>query len=466
MDIPWDDPLKVVCVGLVALYLVYFVVRYFRFVNFVRTSYPIHDTVTFTNDTLKSPVTLQQFINANVPEMREGAWSLFNPFLWNCHFQTMFAGLRKFKWCDKVYFTRHLFKVSDGGTVALDRVVSPERFKAFKVEPPAGQPKLTERFIRYMTQAEEQSLHSEDTQPIFLMLPGLSGSSGESYIRSLYYQLGKHGMFDCYVLNARGCGNVNLTTPQLFCGLWTQDVREVVTFFRRVYPNRKIYCMGVSMGSIILNNYLCQEGDRSEVTLGILVASVWDLVTSSIALETNVISQFCYSTLMAYPLLSLLFKHKDKLLEWPLFQKLYTEDNRNKVRRLKLFDDYFTSKMFGFTCAAHYYSLASPLSRVSDLRTPVLNISSLDDPITNGVESHVLDRARHQPFVNMVNVTLGGHVGFFKWNNERWYSRPLTKLVEAFHLQVASPNGFQMHYVQDYLPDHPLSEKGVLRALT
>lgn len=462
MGVDWDDPVKFISVSLVILYVLINTVRYFRFINFVKTSYPNDDVVTFTNDSLETPITLQQFINGNIPEFKDGAWSVFNPFLWNRHFQTMFAGIRSFRFTDKVYFARDLFQVSDGGTVGLDRVVSYEQFKAHEVKPPIGQPDKIDEFTRYMTEEEVKSLKSEDEKPIFLMLPGLSGSSGESYIRSLYYQLGKHGIFDCYVLNARGCGNVNITTPQLFCGLWTQDVREVIEFFSEVYPNRKIYCMGISMGSIILNNYLCQEGEKSKVTLGILVASVWDLITSSITLETNLISQFCYSTVMAYPLLNLLFRHKDKLLESPLFQTLYTRDNTDKVHRLKLFDDYFTSKMFGFTCASHYYSIASPLNRINKLRTPVLNISSLDDPITNGVESHVLDRAKHQPFINMVNVTLGGHVGFFKWDNERWYSKPLTKFVEKFHIDIVSKDGFKMNYDESFIPIHPLNEYGEL----
>lgn len=462
MGINWADPVKLVSVTLVILYIIFVTVRYFRFINFVRTSYPVNDIVTFTNNDLETPITLQQFINKNIPEFRDGAWSIFNPFLWNRHFQTMFAGIRSFRFTDKVYFTRNLFKVSDGGTVGLDHVVSYDQFKAHKVNPPIGQPENIDSFTRYMTKEEIDDLKSDDERPIFLILPGLSGSSGESYIRSLYYQLGKNELFDCFVLNARGCGNVNITTPQLFCGLWTRDVREIIEFFHKVYPNRKIYCMGISMGSIILNNYLCQEGEKSRVTLGILVASVWDLITSSIALETNLISQFCYSTVMAYPLLNLLFRHKDKLLESPLFQTLYTKDNRSKVRRLKLFDDYFTSKMFGFTCASHYYSIASPLNRITKLRTPILNISSLDDPITNGVESHVLDRARHQPFINMVNVTLGGHVGFFKWNNERWYGKPLTKFIEKFHVDIVSREGFEMQYDKKYLPGHPLDEDGGL----
>lgn len=458
-----DDPVRFACVGFVIVYFAVQIYTHFRFISYVKPSYPINDTVTFrTKD--KGPITLQTFINEQVPEFREGNWSIFNPFLWNKHFQTMFAGIRQFRFCDKVYFTRNLFEVSDGGTVALDRVVPYDQYRKYRTQPPVGQPEKIDSFTRYMSNDELENLNrgGDDSKPIFLILPGLSGSSGESYIRSLYYQLGKHGLFDCFVLNARGCGNVNITTPTLFCGLWTKDVREVINFFSEKYPNRKIYCMGVSMGSIILNNYLCQEGEKSKVTLAILVASVWDLVTSSMALETNLISQLFYSTVMAYPLLSLLFRHKDKLMEDPLFQTLYTPDNKNKVKRLKLFDDYFTSKMFGFTCASHYYSMASPLNRIGKLRTPILNISALDDPITNGLESHVMDRAKHQPFVNMVNLTLGGHVGFFKWNNERWYAKPLTKFIEKFHTQLGGQEGFKMEYDEAFLPTHPLTEDDLL----
>ncbi|GMM27383.1 putative carboxylic ester hydrolase [Martiniozyma asiatica (nom. inval.)] len=460
------------CVLIVLFTILYKVFTNVHWINVVKTSYPRNDIVQFHHvdeNGQNNSCTLQEFINENVKEFSNGSWSIFNPLLSNGHLQTMWAGIRQFRFSDKVYFTRKLFRVSDGALVGLDRVVPVAQFNSVPFDKQRftdGQPQKIDSFTRYMSEEELEKLEtgSDDTRPIFIILPGLSGSSSESYVRSFFYELLNYynlkldsdSNFDCYCLNTRGSGNVNITTPQLFCGLWTQDIREVIQFFKLKYPNRKIYCMGVSIGSIILNNYLCQEGENSGVTLAFLVASVWDLSTSSYALENNFISSLFYSTALAFPLLKVLDRHKNKLREDPSFVKSYTPETCKKIVKLKIFDDYFTSQFFGFTCANHYYAEGSPLNRIINLRTPVVNISSLDDPVTNGVEPHIIDRASFQPFINMVNVTLGGHVGFFTFTNRRWHCRPAAELVTKFHNKMASQPAFEMKWDETLLPQPPL----------
>lgn len=446
------------CVVLVTSYILWAIFSNFKIINRVNVSYsynPIH----FYNNELKKPVCMEEFIHENIPEFRDKSWSLFNPFLFNGHLQTMFAGIRKFKNVDKLYFHRQIRYAGDGGCVALDHVIGKDEFFNYdksKIVYPKNQPKKLDECTRYMTQDELdiQSKGSDDDKAIVITLTGLSGSSAEAYIRCLYKKLEKISEFELFVINSRGCGNSSLSTPKLFCALWTEDIRELVKYFKKVYPNRKIYLFGVSLGSIVLSNYLAQEGENSGVELGIVLASIWDLRTSSYFLENGFISSLFYSTAMTFPLMMLLKSHSNELLQDPTFKSQYTNKIVRKIWKLKDFDNVFTSKLFGFTCADDYYTHASPIYKLDKIKTPYVNISSLDDPITGGLQVGALplDQAKYNPFISMINTSLGGHVGFFKWNNERWYAEPLSKLIIQFHEKLSCKPGFEIQVDDKYIP--------------
>lgn len=444
------------CVIIVIVASIIFMLNNYNIINRIIPSYP-YNPVKFYNSKLSKPITVEEIINKNVPEFKENAWSLMNPFLFNGHLQTMFAGIRRFSRIDVLYFRRQIRYANDGGCVALDQVISKEEFDNIdhsKLEVPEKQPEKVDTFIRYMSEEEISKQKSDDSKAIVIALTGLSGSSAESYIRCLFSRLSKNSNFDLYVLNSRGCGNVNLTTPKLFCALWTEDVREVIKFFKANYPNRKIYLFGVSLGSIVMTNYLAQEGENSNVTLAIALAPIWDLRGSSYFLENGFISSLFYSTAMTFPLMMLLKSHSNELLQNPIFKSQYTNKIIRKIWKLRDFDNVFTSKMFGFTCADDYYTQASPIYKISKIKTPFINISSLDDPITGGLQVGALplDQAKFNPFISMINVTLGGHVGLFKWNNTRWYADPLSKLITTFHEKIALQPDYEVQVDEKHIP--------------
>lgn len=450
------------CVILVIFYILFKIIFNYNIINRVMPSYS-YNGIIFKTDKLKDGINMKEFITKNIPEFKENSWSIMNPFLFNGHLQTMFAGIRTFRNVDVLYFTRQIRFANDGGCVSLDQVVSKNQFDNFNKNDliiPKNQPKEIDEFIRYMTKEEIkiQENGSNDSKAIVLALTGLSGSSAESYIRCLYNKLNKNLNFDLYVMNSRGCGNTNLTTPKLFCALWTEDVRCLVNFFKEKYPNRKIYLFGISLGSIVMSNYLSQEGENSNISLAIALASIWDLRGSSYFLENGFISSLFYSTAMTFPLMMLLKSHSNELLQNPIFKSQYKNNIIRKIWKLKKFDDIFTSKMFGFTCADDYYTQASPIYKVSKIKTPYINLSSLDDPITGGLQVGALplDQAKYNPFMTMINTSLGGHVAYFKWNNTRWYAEPLSKLIVNFHEKLVSQDGYHIEIDEKHLPKQVL----------
>ncbi|QPG74450.1 hypothetical protein FOA43_001780 [Brettanomyces nanus] len=410
------------------------VASHVSFIN-VTKAYPARNPILFckSKNSDKS-FTLMQLINAKVPALRDHAVTLFNPLLFSGNLQTMFAGIRKFRFIDRLYFGRQMLHMADGGSASLDKVITEDRFKSVKVDDcdvPPNQKKYVNSTTRYLTKREIVEQHSDDNKPMILALHGLSGSSAEAYCRCLFSRLYHIESFECFVLNSRGCGNTELTSPSLFCALWTEDIHTAVRFLKKNYPNRPLFAVGFSLGSVILTNYLAQEGIQSQIDFAVTLACIWDLRASSYALENGIVSGNLYSPVMTLPLLGLLSKHKKELMKNKTFAKNYTSKTSSHVHSLCQFDDYFTSQLFGFSCADEYYLYASPIMRMNNIRTPLLNINSEDDPIAGSLKVGAipLKRAENNPYITIITTNLGGHLGWFKWNNDRWYADPVSSLM-------------------------------------
>ena len=57
----------------------------------------------------------------------------------------------------------------------------------------------------------------------------------------------------------RGSTGLTLTTPKFYTGNCYKDLEPVINHVKLKYPNSKIYAYGVSLGGIILSNYLAKS---------------------------------------------------------------------------------------------------------------------------------------------------------------------------------------------------------------
>lgn len=80
------------------------------------------------------------------------------------------------------------------------------------------------------------------------------------------------------VFNARGCANTELTTPQLFNGAYTDDLRHVLKHIQKVLPEgTPLMGIGYSLGSNILVKVcvaMCQHDLILMMWFSILVKKV------------------------------------------------------------------------------------------------------------------------------------------------------------------------------------------------
>lgn len=185
-----------------------------------------------------------------------------NPFLFNGHLQTGYTTIKETNEIP-IYYKRKIFEQeipSLAGQFAVDFVVpaypkttDPEATdEARKYTLPSGLPART----TFFSKDELAALPSNDSKPMLVALHGLTGGSHEVYLRAALAPLvlDENSGWEACVVNGRGCAQMKISTPLLFNARATWDVRQVVKWLRKTFPNRPLFGIGFSLGANILTN--------------------------------------------------------------------------------------------------------------------------------------------------------------------------------------------------------------------
>ena len=128
---------------------------------------------------------------------------------------------------------------------------------------------------------------SRAEDPICLFLPGLTGDSQSEYIKSFVNVASRQVGARCVVFNFRGRGGHAITTPRTYCASKYDDLNEVLRHIRSLYPAAPVMAVGVSLGGIVLGNYLAGEGEaaRELVDAALLVSVCFDTFRGTESIE-------------------------------------------------------------------------------------------------------------------------------------------------------------------------------------
>ncbi|ODV63803.1 AB-hydrolase YheT [Ascoidea rubescens DSM 1968] len=386
---------------------------------------PLKDGSSLESDSTKV-IPFQQLIN-QTKAFRDKARFYLNPLLFNGALQTFYLSTHDFKNSYKVYYGRRTLVSLDGkSTASLDYAIddpnlSTEEFeKLEKKTHPEGWPRLHPR-TRFFSEEEihEKDAPSDDSKPMLIILHGLAGGSHEPIIRQfvekLYYT--KSVFKEIICLHSRGCGRSKITTPELFCGLSTDDLRQLILNLKKQFPNRPIFVMGFSFGSVTVVNYLGQySGKDSGVECAVTIGNPWDMVDSSYHLHDSLSGKYIFSPAVTSFLFKLIKNNYNELKESPHYEK-YKQQHQPK--NLPEFDTLFTAPIFGFQTAYDYYRKSSPVNRLPKIKTPLLSINSTDDPVTG---THLpWNEFKANPYCCLLSTDLGGHLSWLKPNNTSWF---------------------------------------------
>lgn len=167
-----------------------------------------------------------------------------------------------------------------------------------------------------------------------------------------------------------------MQTPRLYCAANVEDVIEAVSHITQLFPNSKIGATGISMGGLVLGNYLATHSEeaRKIFTACKIISVPWDVQKGTISIEKPYLN-------------SMLGKHLTNNLCATLSQYEILNRNDNidfdtilKSKTIKEFDTNFTSKHFGFKSVDHYYSEATLHNKLHQISVPLLCLSAADDP--------------------------------------------------------------------------------------
>lgn len=315
----------------------------------------------------------REFLEKHMPILESKFW----PTLWcfESRAQTVFASILRSRILPPIPYRREILILSDGGEVALDW-------------------------------AEDNCC---STSPIIIILPGLTGASQADYIKCLVAAAKNVGI-KCVIFNNRGLGGVQLKTPRLYCAANIEDFTEVLEHVRKTRPNVAIGATGISLGGLILGNYLAQTGPEA---VGKLMASLaisvpWNVFEATKSIEKPYLNLMLNRHLCGN-LCRNVSRHQSKICE-TTFENF---DVVLKSRTVREFDESFTSKAFGFKDVEAYYAKATLHDKLHNIQIPLLCLSAADDPF-QPLEAIPLEEVKDTKHVAMIVTSRGGHIGFLE----------------------------------------------------
>ncbi|XP_078396749.1 phospholipase ABHD3 isoform X1 [Cetorhinus maximus] len=339
----------------------------------------------YLNSVAKKPqlitgaATLSQFLQRYCPVVTETYYPTF--WCWEARIQTLLRPFITAKpW---VEYRNELIKTADGGHISLD-----------------------------WNDHDDNTLYPVPaTRPTILILPGLTGTSKESYIVHMVKQSEILG-YRCVVFNNRGVSGERLLTPRTYCAANTEDLETVISHVQKTFAEAPLMAAGVSMGGMLLLNYLGKTGQQTPLKAAVVFSIGWDVFECTASLEKP-LNWILFNYYLTNCLQASVNRHRHVL------EKLFDIDYILKAKTIREFDERFTSVMFGYKTIADYYRDASPYHKLKSIEIPILCLNALDDVFSPG-HAIPLQSAKENPKVALLLTAHGGHIGFLEGIFPRW----------------------------------------------
>ncbi|GFS12709.1 abhydrolase domain-containing protein 3 [Elysia marginata] len=242
--------------------------------------------------------------------------------------------------------------------------------------------------------------------------PRVDYTGSESYILHMVEDATALG-YRSVVFNNRGTCGTPLKTPRTYCAANTEDTALVMSYIQEKYPGAPLMAIGISLGGMILFNYMAHYGKEAQVSAAMCISANWNIPMGVESLESP-INYHLFNRALARALCCLVEKHVDVFEKHPDLKIPHVL----KSQTIRDFDERFTSKLFGYESVDHYYDHASLHTKVHALGKPVLCLNAADDPFSPA-KTIPLEDAEKNDNIAIVMTSHGGHIGFV----EGWIPR-------------------------------------------
>lgn len=323
---------------------------------------------------------LEKLFRKSLPVANE----MFKPTIWcfEARFQTIFASVCR-AFIPDIPYRREILKLSDGGEVGLDWLDNDK---------------------------DGSSSEKEYSGPIILFLPGLTGDSQSEYIKSFINVAHRDLNAKCVVFNFRGRGGHAITTPKTYCAANGDDLNEVLCHIKSLHPKAPVMAVGVSLGGILLSNYLSQEGEkaRNKLVAAMVISVCFDCFKGTESLE-----KYGMNRMLNRHLASCLVDSIKEVRHHFDSNALYNLEKVFSSGTIREFDSTFTAPLFGYSDVKEYYTNATIAGKIHKIRVPYLALNAEDDPFQPG-DSLPYEEVAQSDYASMLSTKYGGHIGFME----------------------------------------------------
>ena len=256
------------------------------------------------------------------------------------------------------------------------------------------------------------------SNPISLIIPGISGSSSNQYIR-LYAKYCVEKGFRVAIMNWRGCGTAPLSTPVIPTFACTFDTRLVAEHVAQRYPQAPITATGFSLGGYTLLRYLGEVGEASPLAGGVVISQAFD---SELA-RSHISERPLYDFLLAKKVTGAMKKHREMVSKDDRGEPL----DMNLIMKAKTttdLDEVYLKRILGPQGAdlKSFYESRNPRLYLKDITVPVLCFNAFDDPLIPRV--NLREFAAENPSMLIAATRTGGHLG---WATSGGFLKPAEK---------------------------------------
>lgn len=196
---------------------------------------------------------------------------------------------------------------------------------------------------------------------------------------------------------------------------FTDDLKQVITYIHGIYPNKKIFLSGFSLGA----NVICKTlGELGELALdyNIWGAAVSCVPFDPVASQDKLAVGFNRAIYAGNLLRTLKQKAEIKNDLYP--GKIPNIDKIRNATTIGEFDDYFVAPVFGFKDKIDYYRKTGAKWWLPSVKIPLICINALDDPFIDQPSLPKQEDLDKSVPVRLVYSDNGGHCGFWSGNPE------------------------------------------------
>jgi predicted alpha/beta-fold hydrolase len=198
---------------------------------------------------------------------------------------------------------------------------------------------------------------NNENNPILIIFPGLTGCVDDAYVINIANECIVNGGFNTCIYQMRLLTEkLKVDKHYLFL---MDDIDETLDELRKEYgENKNIYGIGFSYGANQMVKYLGQKNYiKKKINAAVSISNPYEFIISS-RLGLNKL----YNRMLLSFLQKVVVKTRNNL------EKLNLDvDFLLNTNQMKDFDDFYTAKIFGFSCADEYYRNVSSVNEMGNI---------------------------------------------------------------------------------------------------